>query len=254
MRTIDLNCDIGESYYEKLVGNDSEIIPLLSSCNIACGFHGGDPLTIQNAIKMALKSNVGIGAHPSFPDLANFGRTYMPMSGEALDACMKYQIGVLSAMVQQQGGKLQHVKPHGALYNAAALDYELALRIATSIYEIDDSLYLLGMAHSEMERAAEQVGLSFVPEAFADRNYTDEGNLVPRSQPNAVVKDTGQVLERTLKMILDKEIVTLAGNTLAIDAASICVHGDTPNAVALLKAIRFGCKETNVTIESFRND
>lgn len=253
MQTIDLNCDIGESYYDKSVGNDREIIPLLSSCNIACGFHGGDPLTIQNAIGLALKSDVGIGAHPSFPDLENFGRNYMPMSAEALDACLKYQIGALSAMVQQQGGKLQHVKPHGALYNAAAVDYELALRIATSIHEIDDTLYLMGMAHSKMEQAAKDAGLLFVPEAFADRNYTDDGKLVSRANANALVEDTGQVLERTLKMIIDKEVVTAEGNAIKIHAASICVHGDTSNAVALLKAIRFGCKETNVTIQSFRN-
>lgn len=253
MLKIDLNCDVGESYYDTIIGNDREIIPLISSCNIACGFHGGDPLTIHNAIELALKSDVAVGAHPSFPDLENFGRTYMAMSSEALEACLLYQIGALQSMVRAQGGKLQHVKPHGALYNAAVTDFELALSIAKTIQKIDSSLFLLGMAHSEMEKAAAHVGTRFAAEAFADRSYTAAGSLVSRSSANAVLKDLRMVAARTNRMIVSKEIEAENGTVLKVDSASICVHGDTENAIDLIREIRSECEKNNIQIQSFGN-
>jgi len=235
---IDLNCDVGESYYEKLIGNDKEVIPLISSCNIACGFHGGDPVTIQKTIERALQFGVHIGAHPSFPDLENFGRKYMKLSSEELKACLQYQIGALRAMTKAQGGILKHVKPHGELYNAAALDFELSVEIIEIIKDLDGDLFFLGMASSEMEKAAEYLKYPFISEAFADRNYTDAGTLVPRSNANAVIENLDTASSQSLSMVLNNVLVTETKKEIYINPTSICVHGDNSAAIKLIKALR----------------
>ena len=250
--SVDLNCDIGESYYDHLVGNDTAIMPYISSCNIACGFHGGDPLTIQNAIDDALTHNVNIGAHPSFPDLENFGRKYMSLSAEELKACLRYQIGVLENMSRKRGGELKHVKPHGALYNAAAKDIELSKVIVEVMREFDKDLILLGMANSEMEKAAVVLKTPFVSETFADRNYTDSGALVSRAFENAVIENEKLVVDRCLQMVFHNKITSEHGNLLKRNAQSICVHGDTQNAVALVKALRRGFAKNSIQVQSFQ--
>jgi UPF0271 protein len=248
---IDLNCDVGESYYEKLIGNDKELIPLISSCNIACGFHGGDPVTIQTAIETALQSGVHIGAHPSFPDLENFGRKYMRLSSEELKACLQYQIGALMTMTEAQGGVLRHVKLHGALYNAAALDFELSVEIIEVLKGVDGDLFFLGMANSEMEKAAEYLKYPFISEAFADRAYTDTGDLVVRSNSNAVIKDLEKAANQSLSMVLNNVLVTETKKEIYINPTSICVHGDNKNALELVKALRKKFEDNNVKVKAF---
>lgn len=248
---IDLNCDLGESYFDKKIGNDSEIIPFISSCNVACGLHGGDPLTIQNTIDLALKHNVNIGAHPSFPDLENFGRKYMHLSAEELKACLRFQIGAIAKITSLRGGKLRHVKPHGALYNAAAKDFELANNIVSVLKEFKLDLCLLGMANSEMEKAAKLQGIEFVAEVFADRNYADNGELVARSFSQAIIEDENEVAKRCLKMVAENKILSENNIELDLKGQSICIHGDTPNAVSLVKSINAAFKESGIQLESF---
>lgn len=249
--SIDLNCDLGESYFEKKVGNDSGIIPFISSCNIACGLHGGDPLTIQKTIDLALENNVNIGAHPSFPDLENFGRKHMNLSKEELKACLRFQIGVVREMTRLRGGVLRHVKPHGALYNAAAKDSKLSKIIVTVLKEFDANLMLLGMANSEMESAAERYNVPFVAEVFADRNYTDLGELVSRKYEHAVIDEGSEIVERCLKMVKDKTILSENLKELNIEGQSICLHGDTNNAVSVVRTIHDNFLKSGVKIEGF---
>ena len=248
---IDLNCDLGESYFDKIIGNDSEIIPFISSCNIACGMHGGDPLTIQNTVDLALKYNLNIGAHPSFPDLENFGRKHMHLSAEELKACLRFQIGAVLQVTSLRGGRLRHEKPHGALYNAAAKDFELATNIVSVLNEFNQGLCLLGMANSEMEKAAKLCGVEFIPEVFADRNYTDNGELVARSLSHAVIKDENEVAKRCLKLVTENKIITENNIELNIKGQSICVHGDTSNATNLVKSINETFRNHEIKTHSF---
>lgn len=249
--SVDLNCDLGESYFEKKVGNDSKIIPFISSCNVACGLHGGDPFTIQNTVDLALKYNLNIGAHPSFPDLENFGRKYMHLSEEELKACLRFQIGALVNLTSLRGGKLRHIKPHGALYNAAAKDFELALAIVDVIKEYDLGLSLLGMGNSEMEKAAKHQNIEFISEVFADRNYTDNGDLVSRSFSHSVIEDTDIVTQRCLRMVIDHKIFSENNMELNLEGQSICVHGDTSTAVSLVMSIHSTFKNSNIDIKPF---
>ncbi len=248
---IDLNSDVGESYYDKKIGNDLELLPLITSCNIACGFHGGDPLTIQKTISLALEHNVQIGAHPSFPDLENFGRKYMKLSSEELKACLNYQIGAVKSMTENSGGIFKHVKPHGALYNAAAIDFQLAFEIVKVIASFGKGVALVGMANSEMEKAANYFKILFVKEAFADRRYTDEGLLLSRKYKNAVIEDEREAVKQCLSMVKTNKIISNSGVEIALKPQSICVHGDTETAVDLVKALRFSLKENHIKVRSF---
>ena len=249
--SIDLNCDLGESYFENKIGNDAEIIPYISSCNIACGLHGGDPFTIQNTIDLALKHKLNIGAHPSFPDLENFGRKFMRLSEDELKACLRFQIGAVNEMTKLRGGKLRHVKPHGALYNAAAKDQDLSKIMIDVLKEFDSDLILLGMENSEMEKIAKEFNVPFVAEVFADRNYTDTGELVARSFTHAVIEDKDVVTERCLKMVMENSILSENGKELYITGQSICIHGDTLNAVSLVKSIYAKFESNNIRIQKF---
>lgn len=249
--SIDLNCDLGESYFTRKIGDDAAIIPYISSCNIACGLHGGDPLTIQKAIDLALKNGVNIGAHPSFPDLANFGRKYMKLSEEELKACLRVQIGMLKQMTELRGGELRHIKPHGALYNAAAEDKELSRIIVEVINEFDSDLLLLGLAGSKMETVSKEMGLKFVPELFADRGYTDKGKLVSRQQPNAVIENPDEVSKRCVKMVQERTVITNLNTNLIVEGKSICVHGDTPNALGLVQSIHKAFELGQIEIKKF---
>jgi UPF0271 protein len=249
---IDLNCDVGETFFDRLVGKDAQLMPLISSCNIACGFHGGDPKTIENTLLLAAKYQVKVGAHPSFPDLENFGRTYMRLSSEELKACLRYQITALRGMADLQGVRLVHVKPHGALYNAAAVDFDLAVQIAEVIQEFD--LLYVGMAQSEMEKAAQHVQLPFVREAFADRSYTSHGTLLPRDQPNAVLTDFSLVVEQSLNIVKKGRVISSNNEEIPIVADTLCVHGDTKNALELLMALRAAFENHGIRVKAFQND
>lgn len=235
--TVDINCDMGESYGETVVGNDSAVMPFISSANIACGFHGGDPLTIEKTICLALKYGVSIGAHPSYNDLKGFGRRPMHLSKAELRSAILYQVGALKSMTETLGGKLIHVKPHGALYNSASADYEISRVIAETIKEIDPSLKMICLSQSKMIDAAHDVGIPYLSEAFADRAYNEDGSLVSRDSPGAVITDEDTIIERVLLMITEGVVETSNGRVIEIQADTICIHGDNEQAPKLVKII-----------------
>jgi UPF0271 protein len=238
MKQIDLNCDLGESFGSYQLGNDSEILKYISSANIACGFHAGDPLVIQQTIEAALANNVAIGAHPGFPDLVGFGRRIMQVSGAELFSLVLYQVGALKGMTEALGGQLQHVKPHGALYNMAAKDYKMAQTIARAVYQIDPSLIVVGLANSTMMDAAKDMGLSVISEAFADRAYTPKGCLVPRSEKGAVIHDQNQSIEQVLQIIEQQSVKANDDSWVNLEAHTVCLHGDNPQAIEFARALK----------------
>ncbi len=234
---IDINCDMGESYGDNIVGNDEAVMPFITSANIACGFHGGDPLTIEKTIRLALKHGVSIGAHPGYNDLKNFGRQPMNLTPDELRASVLYQVGALKSMTETLGGKLRHVKPHGAMYNSAASDFEMAMVIAKAVRDIDSSLILVGLSQSELINAAKKVGLAYASEVFADRAYNDDGSLVSRNLPGAVIHDTKVMIDRVIRMVKESVVETVNGKIIPIQADTICVHGDNAKAKEFCAAI-----------------
>lgn len=223
---VDLNCDMGESFGAYVMGNDEVILESITSANIACGFHAGDPTTMRKTVRMALEKNVGIGAHPGLPDLAGFGRREMAISAaEAFDLVV-YQIGALSGFVTAAGGRLQHVKPHGALYNMAAVNRGLAEAIAKAVYKIDPELILFGLAGSELVRAGEKIGLRTAHEVFADRTYQADGTLTSRRESNALITDHEVAIRQIISMVKEGKVTAVDGTEVAIQADTICIHGD----------------------------
>ncbi|WP_371361718.1 5-oxoprolinase subunit A [Sporomusa rhizae] len=251
MINIDLNCDMGESFGVYTLGCDAEAMPYVTSINVACGFHASDPATMLKTVRLAKKYGVAIGAHPSFPDLVGFGRRMMAATKEEIFADVVYQIGALWAMCKSEGVKLQHVKVHGAMYNAAEKDMGIATAIAEAIKAVDPDLYMVCLGKSVMVEAAKAVGVKFVEEAFADRAYTAQGNLVSRKQAGAVIHDLNIIAERVLTMVKDKQVTSIDGAVVPISAQTVCVHGDTPGAVAMIKAIRTALEENGVTLKAF---
>ncbi|MDF2499541.1 MAG: lamB [Anaerosporomusa subterranea] len=248
---IDLNCDMGESFGVYTLGYDEAAMPHVTSINVACGFHASDPLNMINTIKLAKKYNLAIGAHPAFPDLVGFGRRVMAASKEEIFADVVYQIGALAGICQSQGLKLQHVKVHGAMYNMAEKDIAVGTVIAEAIKSIDPNLYMVCSCASPMVKAAQNVGVNYVEEAFADRAYTKEGTLVPRSQPGAVIHDVKEVAERVLGLVKTGTVRAIDGTEIALKADTICVHGDTPGAVEMIKGIRVMLDQEGVTLKAF---
>ncbi|WP_163538859.1 5-oxoprolinase subunit PxpA [Gracilibacillus sp. YIM 98692] len=238
MTSIELNCDLGESYGSYKMGNDQAIIPFVDSVNIACGFHAGDYRTMAETVQLAKQHHVQIGAHPGFPDLQGFGRRKMDMNPDDVYDLMLYQIGALNAFAQSQDVKLHHVKPHGALYNMACKQMELAEAIVQAVYDFDKQIILYGLANSYLTRAGEKASLTVAHEVFADRTYQDDGTLTPRSQPNAVVHDSDQALKQVHDMVTKGKVKTASGNIVSLRADTICVHGDTKEAVTFAKRIR----------------
>jgi len=251
MAVIDLNCDLGESFGAYKIGMDEEVLPYVTSANIACGFHGGDPVVMEKTVALCKKYGVGAGAHPGFPDLAGFGRRNMSLSPSEVKTSVMYQIGALNAFCRGAGIRLCHVKPHGALYNMAANDYELAKAICQAIKEVDGSLVLLALSNSEMLRAAKDTGVSAVSEVFADRAYEGDGSLVPRSRKGAVIKDEELALKRVIRMAKEGVVEAIDGSTISIDADSVCVHGDGGKALEFVKRIRKGFSEAGIEVKCF---
>jgi len=248
---IDINCDLGESVGQHKVGQDEKVFPFITSCNIACGFHGGDPTHMENTIKNALKNNVQIGAHPSYPDQAGFGRRKMKLEAEELKAMLKFQIATLTSMTESLGGKVSYVKPHGALYNTAADNKEEATVIVEAIKEIGDELALLGMAGSEMEAAAQNQGVPFFAEAFADRKYNSRGRLLSRNLPGSVIEEPNEAAAQVISLVLDQQVHSDQGTNIAVNAHSICVHGDNAEALIILKAIDQALQERKILKKNF---
>ncbi|MEW4285249.1 LamB/YcsF family protein [Priestia koreensis] len=234
---VDLNCDLGESFGAYQIGNDQEILNYVTSANIACGFHAGDPSVMRKTVKFALAKNVAIGAHPGLPDLAGFGRRNMVISSDEAYDMVLYQLGALNAFVQAEGGRLNHVKPHGALYNMAAKDPVLATAIAKAIAKFDDELYLYGLAGSELIKAGEGAGLRVRHEVFADRTYQEDGTLTPRSMANALITDAGDAIAQVVRMIKQGEVHTIQGQSISIQADTVCIHGDGEHALQFAQHI-----------------
>lgn len=248
---IDLNCDVGEGFGRYVIGNDEAVMPLVTSANVACGFHASDPSTMHRTVKLAKEWNVAVGAHPSFPDRVGFGRREISASPAEIRDDVMYQVGALLAFCKAEGVPLRHVKPHGALYNLAARDIEAATAIATAVRSVDPSLYLVGLCGSAMAAAAGDAGLKFAAEAFADRAYRKDGRLVSRREHGAVLDDPGIVAERVVRMVRDGEVTTDDGTGISVDPKTVCVHGDTSGAAALLRAIRRRLEEENIEVKSF---
>ncbi|EGE4654206.1 5-oxoprolinase subunit PxpA [Salmonella bongori serovar 40:z35:-] len=240
---IDLNADLGEG-----CTSDAELLTLVSSANIACGFHAGDAWTMLVSVREALKNGVAIGAHPSFPDRENFGRTAMDLPPETVYAQTLYQVGALGAVVQAEGGVMRHVKPHGMLYNQAAKDRCLAQAIAKAVHDYDPSLILVGLAGSELIRAGEHYGLVTRQEVFADRGYQDDGSLLPRTQPGALIHDEKQALAQTLDMVQTGRVKSVTGVWTNVTAQTVCVHGDGEYALAFARRLRAAFNANNIDI------
>ena len=251
MQTIDLNCDMGESFGTYVLGYDELAMPSVTSINVACGFHASDPDNMAKTVLLAKKSGVAVGAHPGFPDLVGFGRRTMALTPEEIKNAVIYQIGALGGFCRAAGIKMQHVKAHGALYNMAEKDLAIGTAIAAAIKEVDSSLYMLCLANSQMVIAAKQQGLPFVEEAFADRAYTDEGTLVSRKLAGAVIHDVSQVVTRVIKMVKDHSVISITGKEVPIQAQTICVHGDTPGAVDMVKALRGALEKEGIRLNPF---
>ncbi len=250
MFQVDLNSDIGESFGDYKLGLDEEVLQHISSANIACGWHAGDPVVMEKIVEVAAKKGVAIGAHPGFLDLMGFGRREMVITGEEAKAYMKYQIGALWAFAKSKGVRIQHVKPHGALYNMAAKNEMLARAIAEAIYEVDADMILVGLANSQLMKAGTATGLKVANEVFADRAYNPDGTLVSRKQEGAVIHDTQQAIARVIRMVKEGKVKAVNGEDVAIQADTICVHGDNPKAVAFVNEIRKALEAENVQVVS----
>ncbi len=250
MKTIDLNCDMGEGFGVYTLGDDEKIMPLISSANIACGFHASSPSIMRKTVTLAKRYGVAVGAHPSYPDLAGFGRRYMEIAPEQLKADLIYQIGALMGFCLAESVPLAHVKVHGALYNRAANDMGAAAAIADAVCSISEELMLLCPAGSAMAIAAEMRGLKVVAEAFADRAYTDDGAVVSRSSKGAVLLDPAHVAERALFMIREQKVETVDGTLIDLPFSSLCVHGDTPGASEMIAAVRKTLEREGIGISS----
>ncbi|WP_024291110.1 LamB/YcsF family protein [Lacrimispora indolis] len=251
MPVIDLNCDLGESFGAYKMGLDEEVLPYVTSANIACGFHGGDPLVMEKTVALCKKYGVRAGAHPGFPDLVGFGRRNMSLSPKEVKASVMYQIGALKAFCNGAGIRLCHLKPHGALYNMAAKDYELAKAICQAVKEVDNSLILLALSGSEMLRAAKDTGLLAASEVFADRAYQSDGSLVPRSREGALIEDEDLAVRRVIRMAKEGVVESIDGSTISIEADSVCVHGDGVKALEFVKKIREGLLQAGIEVKGF---
>lgn len=252
MKKIDLNCDMGESFGAYQIGMDDDVIPYITSANIACGYHAGDPLVMDKTVKMAVENGVGVGAHPGYPDLIGFGRRNMDCTPDEIRGYVISQIGALKAFCSVHGTRLQHVKPHGALYLTAVVNETVARAVAEAIVSADPSLLYVALAGAKgemMRRIGEEVGLKVVYEAFPDRAYTPEGNLVSRHQPGAVIKDPELVAQRALRMASEGVVIAVTGDAVPLEAQTLCVHGDTPSAVDLVKSIRQTLEAEEIAVE-----
>lgn len=235
---VDLNCDLGESFGTYQKGNDKEILNYVTSANIACGFHAGDPSTMRETVKMALENGVALGAHPGLPDLIGFGRRNMDISSQEAYDIVLYQIGALHAFARSEGGNLRHVKPHGALYNMAAKNPDLAVAIAEAVYKADPGLILFGLAGSELVKAGEKLGLHTAHEVFADRTYQLDGTLTPRSQANALLTKDEESVQQVIRMVKEGVVRSVQGEDVKVQADTICIHGDGLHALEFARKIR----------------
>jgi len=248
MHSIDLNCDMGESFGAWQMGSDAALMEYVSSVNIACGFHAGDASVIRSTVETAIAKGVKIGAHPSFPDLQGFGRREMKISSSEIFDLVLYQISAVRGVCEAFGARLNHVKPHGALYNKAAKDEELSHAIAEAVKRADENLIFYGLSGSYLISEAEKAGLRTASEVFADRTYQPDGTLTPRTESNALIHDSKQAVAQVLEMILEQRVTAANGEKVALKAETICIHGDGANALEFAKLINAELKRCGIKI------
>jgi len=249
--TIDLNADAGESFGRWKLGNDSELFPLVSSVNVACGFHAGDPLTMRNTLELAKQAGIAVGAHPGFPDLVGFGRREMATTPEEVYADLLYQVGALSALLKVAGMPLHHIKPHGALYNRATKDPETARAIAQAAKDFDPGICLVVLPFTPLESEAQKLGVRRVCEAFPERGYGSDGRLAPRGSAGAWIHSPAEAARRAVQMVVKGVVETVDGGVVAVPAQTLCIHGDNPNAVEIARAIRSALLAEGITIQTY---
>ncbi len=250
MQTIDLNCDLGEAFGNYPMPNDDILMDYITSANIACGYHAGDAGIMQQTVNLAVKKGVSIGAHPGLPDLQGFGRREMKISANEAYQITLYQIGALYGFVAAAKGRLNHVKPHGALYNMAAKNAALATAIAQAVYDFDPLLLLYGLAGSEMIKAADKIGLAAISEVFADRTYQDDGTLTPRTNSNALITSEEQSVNQVLMMVKEQRVISTNNNVIALKAETLCLHGDGEHAVDFAKKISRRLKSEGIVVKA----
>ena len=250
MPTIDLNSDLGESFGRWTLGHDAELMASITSCNIACGYHAGDPEIMRRTVRLAREHGVAIGAHPGLPDLVGFGRRAMGVTAAEVENLVLYQVGALAAIARAEGTRLQHVKPHGALYNMAIKDRGLADGIARAVASFDPSLLLFGLPGTELLRAGDAAGLPLAAEGFADRNYEADGSLTPRTEPDAVIHDAAAVVTRAVQMAREGVVISREGEEVPMRVATICTHGDTPGSHTLARRIRDGLERAGIKVRA----
>jgi 5-oxoprolinase (ATP-hydrolysing) subunit A len=247
---IDLNCDMGESFGAYHIGADEAVFPYITSANVACGFHGGDPSVMRTTIARAQQVGVAVGAHPSFPDLIGFGRRNMDVTAQEAYDMVVYQVGALHAFARAAGTELQHVKAHGALYNMAAVKRELASAIARAVYDVDPGLVLFGLPGSHLISEGNAAGLTTACEAFADRNYMADGSLVSRKRPDAHVHDADEAVTRATRMVREGKVWSIENKDIAIRADTICIHGDSPHAAEFARALRSAFDAAGIAVRA----
>lgn len=246
--SIDLNCDMGESFGAWKMGHDEQVLAYVTSANIACGFHAGDPAVMRQTVKAAINHGVALGAHPGLPDLMGFGRRNLDIGAQGAYDLVVVQVGALAGVAASQGGRLNHVKAHGALYTMAVRDKALARAIAQAVYDVDPSLVFFGLAASVMIDQAKEVGLQVAQEVFADRTYQNDGSLTPRVQPDAMIEDPDVSIRQVLRMIKEEKVRTVQGDDIHVHADTLCIHGDQPGAVVFAKAIRQALQAENIEV------
>ncbi len=251
MKRIDLNADAGESFGKWKMGADESLYPVLSSVNLAAGFHAGDPMTMLRSVRLAKENGVAVGAHPGFPDKVGFGRRDIAITPDQAYSDVLYQIGALSAFLKLEGMALHHVKPHGALYLQMVRNHETAVAVASAVKDYDENVPLVLLAGTTMEAAAKEVGVKYVREAFPDRAYLSDGKLSPRSMKGSLIRDPAKAAERAVMMVAEGKIPALDGGEVAVVAETLCVHGDNPEAVEIAKAIRNALTKAGIEIAAY---
>ncbi|MFI5230358.1 MAG: LamB/YcsF family protein [Gemmatimonadales bacterium] len=245
---VDLNCDMGESYGAFTVGADDAVFPYITSANVACGFHGGDPSVMRTTVTRAKERGVAVGAHPSLPDLVGFGRRTMDVTPDEVYDLVVYQVGALLGVARAAQVPMQHVKAHGALYNMAAANGPLADAIARAVRDVDPALVLFGLPGSHLVRAGEALGLRSAGEGFADRNYMPDGSLVSRRRPDAQVHDAGEAVRRAVRMVRERKVTAVDGNDIDLRVDTICIHGDGPHAAEFARSLRAGFESAGIAV------
>ncbi len=248
--SIDLNCDLGEGYGPWRMGHDEEVMEFITSANVACGFHAGDPVTMRSTVELARRAGVAVGAHPGLPDRLGFGRRAMAVSAAETYAMTLYQIGALGAVARSLGVELSHVKPHGALYAMAAAEPALAEAVAAATRAAGEGLVLVGPPFSALEQAAAAAGVPFAAEVFADRTYLADGSLTPRQRPDALIRDPEEAAARLVGMVTTGTVRAVSGETVRVRADTVCVHGDNPEAVAFARAVRAALERAGLQVRS----